>query len=1148
MAGRSAYVAIVVSIILSAGNHAFSQTQTTGRIAGTVTDEQGAVIASAEVVIKNPATADNRSLLTDTSGSYTILHLSTGYYEVNIRARGFTPAVFHTVAVGVGETITINVTLQIVQSNIEVTVNDAPPPVRSDGAELASTIDARSLETLPLPTRNFLQLLTLAPGVTAPLTNNSAIGRNSPNVSVNGSRVTQNSYQINGVDANDISLHDLADVAIPAPESISEVKIQTSLYDATVGGAGGSVQVVTKSGTNFLHGSAYEYFRNEAFNADDPNLKAVGEGRPEMRRNVYGAALAGPLLKNKVFFFVSYQGTREANGATDQSLYKSVLIAPGLTEDRSTATLMNTFGVSSIDPTSLQLLNLKLPNGEFLIPTPQNVQGRVTGTALSTYHEDQFNTNLDYRAGTRDFLTGKFFFAHAPLFSALSGSNFGTSASLPGFGTQITIDNRVLSLEEIHTFSPITVNEVRFGHSFILHDEQPQESVKDSSIGIQRSTSSQYPGLPLILLSRDQGGASIGTSDITYRGRTPSVSVGDVVSLQRGKHSLRFGGEILHFGWRAHAAVFSYGEIDFPTFNDFLIGNTGASQFPGGSFGFAHLGTGLTDRDFITTDYQLFAQDDWKVSSKFTLNLGLRYELDPPPYDSQGRIGGFDPALYQPLIQVDGNGFPVGPPTAGIIEAGNAHSQYSLPGVTRVGKRILNSVDPNNFAPRVGLAWSPLSSGQLAIRAGYGIFYSRPSFSYLALGYFAPPFFLDSDTSGEPFSHPFATAPPESSFPLIQPGSSVAATVIDRNARTPYIQQFNTSVQYELLHDTTLQIAYAGSHGVKLFRSVAVNQAKIASLNHPITNAVNGQLITDNSIENASLRAPLQGVSSAFFLLNESSAQSSYHSLQASLNRRFSRGLQFSASYTLSKSIDNASNPGGGATSDGSLDRSGGLDTANVWGNQLNPRANRGVSDFDRTRYFVVSFVWNFPEPSFAHGSAATRLLFSKWQVSGIVTAMSGLPVDVFDPIGGLLYGLFGARPNWAPRANAKSAKNNVPADYYFNPEAFSQAVVQPGQPIPSVHDPNALVDPAAEPGTDIGNVGRNVLRGPNQSNLDFSVEKRFQLAESRALEFHADFFNLLNHANRDNPVSDISNADFGKVLSFSSSPRIVQFALKFSF
>ena len=1038
--------------------------------------------------------------------------------------------------------------LQVARSSAEVTVSDAPPIVRSDNSELGSALDSRTLESLPLPSRNFLQLLTLAPGVTAPLTNNSAIGRNSPNVSVNGSRTTQNSYQINGVDANDISLHELADVAVPAPESISEVNVQTSLYDSSVAGAGGSVQVVTKGGSNFLHGNVYEYFRNEAFNADDANLKAVGERRPEMRRNVYGAALGGPLRKNKAFFFISYQGTREANGATDQSLYKSVLIAPGLTNDRSTATLMKIFGVPSIDPISLQLLNLRFPNGQFLIPTPQNAEGRVTGTALSTYHEEQFNTNLDYRVGAKDLFTAKFFSAHAPVFTALSGSYFGTPASLPGFGTFINVDNRVLSLQEIHTFSPTAVNEVRFGYSLIRHDEVSQEAVKDSSLGIQRSTASQYPGLPLILLARDQGGASIGTSDITYRGRTPSLSIGNVLSLQRGKQGLRFGGEILHSEWQVHAAVFSYGEIDFPTFNDFLIGNTGASQFSRGSFGFAHLGTGLTDRDFITNDYHLFVQDDWKLSPKLTMNLGLRYELDLPPYDSQGRIGGFDPALYRPSMEVDGNGFPVGPPAAGIIEAGNALPQYSLPGVTRVGRRIVRSIDQNNLAPRIGLAWSPLDSGRLAVRSGYGIFYSRPSFFYLALGYFSPPFFLDSDTSGQPFSNPFKTAPPDNSFPLLQPGSSVDADVIDRNARTPYTQQFNTSVQYELLRNTTLQIAYVGSRGVKLFRSVARNQARIASVNHPITNAVTGQVITDNSIENASLRAPMQGVSTAFFALNESTAQSMYHSLQASLNHQFSRGLQFLASYTFSKSIDNASNPGGGANSNGSLDNGGGLDTANVWGNQLNPRGNRGISDFDRSHYFVFNYLWDVPEPSFAHGSRVTRLLFSNWQLSGIVTAMSGLPVDIFDPGGGFLYGLFGARPNWAAGVNHRTAISSVPPSYYFNPSAFSQALVQPGQPIPSAHDPTAAVDPAAESATDIGNVGRNILRGPSQSNVDISLGKRFPLAESKLIEFRADFFNVLNHPNRDNPVSDISTPDFGKVLSFSSSPRIVQFALKFTF
>src|SRR2546425_5322406 len=467
MAGRSISIIYVAGIFLGLTVSASSQTQTTGRITGTVKDAQGAVIIGAQVSIENPATADKHSVTTDTSGNYSILQLPPGAYDVRISVPGFTPAVFHAVTIGLAQTSTINASLQIAQSSVAVTVSGAPPVVRSDSSELASTIDSRRLETLPLPTRNFLQLLTLVPGVKAPVTNNSAIGRNSPNVSVNGSRVTQNSYQINGVDGNDISLHGFADVAVPAPESVSEVNVQSSLYNALVTGASGSVQVVTRNGSNFLHGSAYEYFRNEAFNANDANLKAVDQGRPVMRRSVYGATLGGPLRKNKAFFFVSYQGTRESNGATDQSLYKSVLIAPGLTNDRSAAALTDTFGVPFIDPISLKLLNFKLPNGQFLIPTPETPNGRVTGTALSRYHEEQFNTNLDYRMGSRDSLSPKFFFAQAPLFSALAGSNFGAPASLPGFGTWINVDDRVLSLKEIHTFSATAVNEARFGYSFI---------------------------------------------------------------------------------------------------------------------------------------------------------------------------------------------------------------------------------------------------------------------------------------------------------------------------------------------------------------------------------------------------------------------------------------------------------------------------------------------------------------------------------------------------------------------------------------------------------------------------------------------------------------------------------------------------------
>jgi hypothetical protein len=421
-----------------------------------------------------------------------------------------------------------------------------------------------------------------------------------------------------------------------------------------------------------------------------------------------------------------------------------------------------------------------------------------------------------------------------------------------------------------------------------------------------------------------------------------------------------------------HGAVVSYGEIDFASFQDFLIGNSD----------FSALGTGFSRLDLRTNDYHLFAQDDWKVTPRITLGLGLRYELNAPPYETHGTLGGFDPTLYQPRMEIDQDNFPVGPPAGGIIEAGNAPAQYSLPGVTRVGNRVLKSVDPFNFAPRVGIAWSPLSSDRLVVHGGYGIFYSRPSFLYVGLNYFAPPFFQISAFGGQPLQDPFPGAPPSNSFPVVQTGIPLAATVVDRNNHNPYYQHFNAGVQYELIRDTVVQAAYAGSRGLRLLRSLPVNQARIASQRHPIVNPVTGETFTTNTFQDAALRAPLQGVDTGAFSLNQSSAQSTYHSLQATLNRRMSRGLQVSLSYTFSKSIDNASNPGGGANLDGTQDRGGGIDTGNLWGNVLDPHANRGLSDFDRPHVLAFTFIWNLPDSALSRKLPGGRAIFSNWQIS----------------------------------------------------------------------------------------------------------------------------------------------------------------------
>ena len=1136
-----------------------AQSQTTARIAGTVHDATDAAILKAEVVAENSATGEKRSTVTDETGDFVLASISPGNYEVTISASGFSSTRYANVQAGISGTLILNAVLRVASSASEVTVTSAPPLLRSEDAEIGISIDSAALSGAPLPTRNFLQLSALVPGVSTPLSDNSTIGRNSPNFSANGARTSQNNLSINGVDANDISAHDFASVAIPAPESISEVVVKTSMYDASVSGAGASVQLVTKSGTNSLQGELYEYLRNAALNANDPNLKTVGVRRPVLTRNVYGVTVGGPIRKDQSFFFVSYQGTREINGATDQSLYKSVLIAPvppgsaGLTNDRSEGTLLNNFqailppGTTSLDPTSLSLLSAKLPDGSFLIPTPQQ-GGRVSGTAPSRYQEEQFNTNIDWHVSARDSLALKFFFADAPEFWALGGATFSGGSSLPGFGTYRRVNNRVLSLQDVHAFGPTTINEVRFGDNFIRTNESPEESVHDADIGMSRPTAGTFPGLPLILLARDSGAAGIGSSPITIRGTSPSLSVTDVLSFRRGKHNLRLGGEIRRYKWDAHANVNAYGEIDFATFDQFLLGQSD----------FSLIGVGLSDRNFRTSDYNVFLQDDWKTLHNLTLNLGLRYELDLPPYDARGRIGGFDPSLYQPRMEVDGNGFPIGPPVAGIVVAGNVGRQYQLPGVPRVSNSVLKSVDPNNFGPRIGLAWSPINSDRLVVRGGYGIFYSRPSFIYLGLDFFAPPFYATFLSSGQTFAHPFPTSLPENQFPVLSPGIALTGSVIDRNNRTPYVQHFNTSLEYQLAADTSFQVAYVGSQGMRLFRLLAANQARIASVNRPITNAVTGEVITSNTPENAALRAPFQGTDMSFFALNQTSAQSNYNSLQISLNHRASHGVELQAAYTFSKSIDNASNAGGGAFSDGTLDRSSGVDTGNVIGNQFNARSNRGLSDFDRTHHMALSWVWAVPSSSWVTRSPVKRVLFSNWQLSGLTIAMSGLPVDTFDSTGGDLYGLRGSRPNWAPGATRKTATTNIPKGYKFNPFAFALPLVAPNQPIPSANDPTAL---APNGGNDFGNVDRNVLRGPFQSAIDLSIAKGFLRSESKCLELRADFFNALNHASLSNPVSDIMSAegfdaegsvanpgDFGRSVRFDSSPRIVQLSLKIAF
>ena len=1141
---------LIFCFLLLGTSSAFAQSQTTGRIVGTVTDPNGARIVGAQVVIRNNATAEERVTKTDGQGNFTISLLAPGNYQVRITSVGFAAATFEPVPVVITETTTIDADLQIAGPETVSVQSDSL--LQRQGPQLGRAINSRAVAELPLATRNFTQILALSPGTSVNLADNTALGRNSQNVSVNGARVTQNNFELNSVDANNIGNNAAGLLPVPAPESIQEFTVQTSLYDATFGrGGGGSVQAVTRSGGNEFHGAAYEYFRNNALNANNPFLKAAGVERPTFVRNVFGGTLGGPIKTERAFFFVSYQGTRERNGVSSNSLSSSIFIAPGLTDDRSQSRLLTTFRprlpngtfATSINSVALALLNTRLPDGQFAIPTPQ-ADGRYSGSAISTYSENQVNTNIDYRLNGRNWLAAKFFLSNAPHFFALPNGG----ANVPGFGADGVQNNRLVSFHEVASLSSTTVNEARFGYSFIRGDTFGRNPINDSDIGIKRANAADYPGLGSIRIGAAGTNAlAIGNSgaNVDSQSSQSSTTLADVLSINHGAHNLRFGGEILLYKDRIVTNNNRRGQISFQTFNNFLLGLAANSTY----------GDGLSTRTIRASDYSFFFQDDWRFSHKLSLNLGLRYELDLPPYETHGALSTFDPALYQPRMAVDASGNPIGPPIGGFVQPGNVIDQFDLAEVPNVSKRVLTSNDPNNFAPRIGFAYSPLESGRLVVRGGYGIFYSRSSLIYLIVGVNAPPLFAirrSAVGAQVPFADPYVTLPAQDQFPTFVPGVALAGQVFDRELRTPYIQQYNTSIQYQLQRNLLFEVAYVGTRGLNLIRSVGINQARLASPQSPIVNAVNGRVITTNTADatNVSLRAPFQGVETGLLQI-QSTAQSTYNSLQMSLTKRLSKGLQFLIAYTFGRSIDNSSGTNGGAAD-------AVRDTAIILGNQLDSRANRGLADFDRTHRFVMNYLWDLPHAPFA------KAIFSDWQIGGIITAMSGLPIDITDGGAGSFYGLNGgnnalARPNWATDADALG---NIPAGYFFNPFAFVRPVVTAGQVIPSSNGAAR----ASGIGTDIGNVGRNVLRGPGQFNVDFSVIKRFPISEQKNVEFRAEFFNLFNNVNLDTPISNlnvitssggsidantgriINPGDFGRIVSTASNPRLIQFAIKFNF
>ena len=1159
---------LVISAFALGSLPMYGQTADTGAIAGSVNDPSGAPVAGAAVVINSLATREERDLTTDGEGNFSVPFLTPGNYDVTVRTAGFKPLVLKSVQVQITEVSRLKIQLTISGVKEQVTVSANPPLLQTENATLGRVIGQQTIVDLPLVNRNYTEILGLTAGINTDIVDATQLGAGTQEIRANGARSGDNNFMMNGVDANsygsnitEITPFGGAGIAIPAPDTIQEFKVQTSLYDAQYGrGGGANVNVETRSGTADLHGNLYYFGRNEALDANNFFANATRVPRGEFRRSQPGGTLGAPIpwSKRRAFFFISYQATRDVNGASLATSVSSLTLPP-IPLVRTPATLGAVFGGktglfggvavasdgSNINPVALNLLNAKNPDSTFVIPSPQTAGSGVNYTAVvpGHYNEDQFNTNVDVALRTADRLSAKFFFSNSnqdvPFFGA----------TVPGFPALRSFENRNLAIAETHIFSPRTINQFRFGLSRLAGQDVAGGTLTDQEVGINRFSDPQERLIPQILVI---GAFQLGNSQ-NDRGKTASNNfyVSDVLFQSRGKHELRLGSEIFRnqFNFLSDGTAGLMFLLSFP---DFLLGlpaGAGGNGTPLSSIFGSAVNGGIPNVGERASAEHLFVVDDWKATRTFTMNLGLRVEINGQQSEAEGRISNFFPQFYV----APPPGVFTSPATSGFVLPDN-FSGNAPTGFPRGNSTLLNHPVQVHPEPRIGFAWQPFSLKDLVLRGGYGIYANRISFEgNAALMTFNPPFVLDAALNGganaaASLQNPFPNLPPTTSFPNfvanMLPGPPFtgnrfprAATITDPNFKESTVQQFDLDLQVQ--HKSyVFSIAYAGAKGTHLALARSNNQPLLANPSNP----VNG--LTSNSVANVTERVPFVGLAPLIYRL-QSSGNSIYNSLQATLKKDTSHGFQFLAGYTFSKSIDDAADslgtPLGGSFGRPILGQV-------VYNDQTNVAAQRGVSDFDRTHRLVISGTWNAPGPGHAT-SAVLQKLWNGWSISGIVTLQSGLPFSILDSAAGTLYGpatLFttgslapGATLNDAGRGGSVSSRVNE----FFNTKAFG--------PAPFVPD-GGLVNgkyPVSGGGTIFGSLGRNILRGPDQRVGDIAIIKSTPVTERIRLVFRWEVFNVLNRPNFANPSNDVSTpSTFGVISALTVNPRIMQYALKLEF
>lgn len=1137
---RWQWVCALLAVLVVIGLPVAAQ-DATGRIIGVVTDPTGSVVPKAKVTVTNVDTGINNETTSSNDGTYQVLLLPIGMYRVTAEAPGFRKVVTSPEKLDINQSLKVDIRLEVGSTAETVQVEANATGVETVNATLGHSVTATQIVNAPLNGRNTLDLALLQPGVIPNLGTNGTPVANA-GFSVAGSRGDSVTYLLDGGVNNNL-LNNLV-VYNPNPDAVEEFRILTSNYTAEYGRSGGGiVSVVTKSGTNSLHGSAYDYVRNDKFNANRFFNNANRLPRDILKRNQFGATAGGPIIipklvngKDRFFWFFSYQGQRQAQLTTTSKI--TVFTPAELNGDFSLSNASRTgpdqnvvkylqanpfFQPNSalaargiIDPAKINSVARNYIKGNLLASSPS---GFLTSQGSAKDNRDEYTIKPDFLITPRDRLSVTLGHFTNPQLTPFSFAN------VPGYPNTTTVGRSFGSVNYTKTFSPTLLNEFRFSAQRVnTFQSSPAASLpkaSDLGIGITPDRATGPPNLGF------DSGLNAGFS---VQGPTALIdntyTWTDTLTWTKGRHTVKGG---LWYTPYQDNTVY-----DFYINGEFFFYGASGSSFSGNDH--ADFLFGLPDEflqfpeapsDIRQHNVGFFVQDEWKVRKNLTLTLGMRYEYSSPKVDTRGRS--FSLRLGQQSTV-----FTKAP--KGLLFPGDS-------GVP-VGA---NFPDRNDWAPRFGFAWDPKSDGKMSIRGGVGVFHDvlkaednlqfngqAPFFGFADL-FFDP---LSKNPTGEVnyFSKPFVAADQPNPFPSKPPAKNLdfaaagflpagggGVYFVEPKLRTPYIYQYNLSIQRELVRDTTLEVAYAGSSSHKL-TSLADANPFVLGTTKRLFNTQSG-LPATNSF---SYLDQFGNVGSAH-----------YNALLTGVTKRMSDvryvgNVQFQFSYTYSKSIDNVS---------GFRSRTSRVPT-------LDWNRFRGPSDFDLTNVIVFSAVWELP----FYKLGGPRRLNHGWTLYPIISHRSGETLDI-----GAGLSRTGTRPGPSGlgdpnlvRANLvgkiqtfdphllQKASNGRTGNFFFDPSAFERASLL------ALYNNNAAVtNPALRT---YGTLGRNAFRGPERNNFDLAISKVTDLFGERAkFEIRAEFFNLFNNAQFLNPTTSITSGTFGQV-SNTNDPRIIQLAARFVF